>query len=119
MGAHPIKLIEAIVAGYGIKSARVLGEEHGLTRNAVIGIWNRHLHKRPRHKAKKPQVLPPVDAPVSLDLPFAELTRHHCRYPTRSDGRQHRFCGAPVDQSIPVPYCAYHFRVAYRVEVAA
>lgn len=39
---HPKARISDIVAAKGAYSARVLAVKHGLTRNAVIGIWRRH-----------------------------------------------------------------------------
>jgi len=34
---------DAIVAAYGRESARTVGERYGLSRNAVIGLWHRHV----------------------------------------------------------------------------
>ncbi len=64
---HSAKLVAAVVAAKGRKSCSTLAAEHGLTCNAIIGIWRRH--------APKPMPEPAGDAtPTALDLRTAVVT---------------------------------------------
>lgn len=112
---------------------------HGITRNAIIGRWNRlglcrgcdprALKNRlvpGRKKRGKPLVpfavrafIPPTPA-VYPDPPAAtgdvarvasilDLEEHHCRFPVARDG----FCGA--EKVSGLPYCTEHVRRCYRV----
>jgi len=47
-GSHPHsrETVNAIYALRGISSASIVGEQFGMTRNAVIGLWNRERKRR-------------------------------------------------------------------------
>lgn len=48
--------------------------------------------------------------------PLADLDRRDCRWPVNDadQGQVHMFCGAPAVEG--KPYCADHYRLAYRAK---
>ena len=124
----------------GLSAGQAAGVLGGITRNAVIGKWNRmglrRGYARPRNieqsRSKGPQVkakvrparkrvvLPPMPVeelppPAVTDVArvlFADLERHHCRFPV-GDPREPTFgfCGCTPYPGLP--YCEAHARRAY------
>lgn len=124
----PKERIEA-VRGYWAHgwSASDIACRLNITRNAVIGIVDRHLHGIVRHKSKNspkakaalkvmadaPKAEPrPAPAPRKMKLPepvnlalnMMDLTQESCRFP-HGDG-PFVFCGQKTDEDHP--YCPYH-----------
>ncbi|CUA90193.1 Uncharacterized protein Ga0061061_111108 [Chelatococcus sambhunathii] len=73
---------DAIVAAYGRESARTVGERYGLSRNAVIGLWHRHVpaelrgtaprsHAEPRRAPRAARAAAARPEPRSLSEPAA------------------------------------------------
>lgn len=64
---------DAIVAAYGRESARTVGERFGLSRNAVIGLWHRHVPAELRGAAARfnaePRRAPRAGRPEPRPLP--------------------------------------------------
>lgn len=114
----------------------ILQEPGKVTRNAVIGRWNRMDLKRggdirvkrarlragrPPKKVKRPpftyrafmpkETIEPAPGhadDVARVASVLDLEEHHCRFPVRKDG----FCG---DRKVSgLPYCEAHVRRCYR-----
>lgn len=74
---------------------------------------------KPKMLAKpKPVHLPPPVEPESLNLPVQGLNGAMCRYPTKTEGRQHFFCGAPTPDVTHV-WCRWHRLRVYQDRTAA
>ncbi len=60
----------AIVAQRGILSARAIGQQYGVSRNAIIGLWYRARQQDPTIPAMKygPPRLMPLTTRVDVDL---------------------------------------------------
>lgn len=53
-------------------------------------------------------------APGQLDIPFDGTSRHCCQWPAWSiDTKKGDMCGLPVNKKFPVPYCSFHYGLAY------
>lgn len=117
-------------------SVRKIADAFGVTRNTIIGkAWRMGIplpvgrsgpkpgpnfvpRKRNRgtglsfrsKNRKPPQLVAVVPRPDSLNIPFGELRRGHCRYPV-TDGPPHFFCGNP--QVSGSSYCAHHRGVCH------
>lgn len=48
----------------------------------------------------------------TLNIPFADLESHHCRYPFGDDPREMTFCGHPKMEGYS--YCFHHKHLAWR-----
>jgi len=116
-------------------SAKVIGEQLGITKNIVIGIVTRARPlglitrasgpslrermdkakaKRKRQQKRRDSIvkLPVIAKPMVehtgpiVGIPFAELGLSSCRFPTTSIDSDHYFCGEPKkDKS---SYCQKH-----------
>lgn len=117
--------------------AAILSDEYAapVSRNSVIGKMHRagiQLEARRAPPAPKPASPPKikfrpkprlVTAPAPMSAPpppakaepvtFAQLERHHCRWPIGDVGHPNfRFCGARRPEGRP--YCAEHHAKAWR-----
>ena len=53
-------------------------------------------------------------APGQLDIPFDGTSRRCCQWPAWSmDEKKGNMCGLPVNTRFPVPYCSFHYGLAY------
>jgi len=118
-------------------SCREIGDQIGVSRNAVIGKLSRLQWKRekmiagPKRRAVartshrrtglrlRRQFLRSVEiheAPIQSmhTCSLFELSAHTCRWPVSSPGEENfSFCGSPPLEGLP--YCPGHSRLAYRV----
>jgi GcrA cell cycle regulator len=53
-----------------------------------------------------------MPAPESRNITLLDLTDRVCKWPSKSAGRTHLFCGCQHFEELP--YCEYHGRLAYR-----
>lgn len=137
--------IDAIRATWkdGSSASQIAAHFHGVSRNAIIGIYNRygttHLVDKPlrspirTHAAKKPKrrvlkikpsPMRPLPKPDPLFVanefhlcgkPMMMLQAKECRFAVNdAEGDElHLFCGMPAERS----YCAHHHARVYRVSL--
>lgn len=112
-----------------INAGRTYGEianEIGLSRNSVAGMVGRlkvlglitytnpaksqgkrlATAKRVAALKRKPVVVLDVSAITPLEVDILDLEHRQCRYPVRSQGSRHWFCGLPTDEM--ESYCPAH-----------
>lgn len=136
---HSLEAIERIRHYIEVenKSAGLVAQLEGITKNAVIGLCSRagitfpessrlrrplndgsfrpKKQRKPREPKKpslrviKARVVPVVEAPPPGALPLWELQKHDCRWPY--GGGPFLFCGA--ESHLGSSYCPYHTRIAW------
>lgn len=94
-----------------------IGEELGVTRNAIAGKAHRmNLPKRSspiaKSAKKKEKNILPEDLPLRLSLRKIQWSRSKCAWPSGDPKTtEFDFCGAPIEPG--KPYCVAHCELAY------
>lgn len=113
------------------QTAAVIAEFLGTTRGAVLGKANRLGLSQPTKssitRAATPSYLQVVESESemltrirnlfgNISVSFANLERHHCRWPVEGWGKEMRYCGVKRDCG---SYCRDHQRLSVKPEVLA
>jgi GcrA cell cycle regulator len=113
-------------------TARQIGDDLGVSRNAVIGKVRRsgfsffnkqgQVKEKPRGRTRRYQTAAPPSRPpgltalpaesVASPVTFTDLTEVHCRWPVN----HMLYCGA--DRLAGSPYCARHSWIAHHRSAA-
>lgn len=100
-----------------------------VTRNAIVGVWNRNDKYRGNHfeiPKQKIRLKKKIQESIAKNkkrnyvnegngISFFSLKEGVCRFPYGDpDLEQLRYCGDPVDYTKGRAYCAMHYRVCYQ-----